>query len=109
MPRFDGRAVLVTGAAQGMGRAIAERFLEEGAAVTLFDLDAETVEATAAELRGKGTGAAVAGGGRGGGGGGGGGRGGGRRAGGARPCAAPATRAWRSAVGWTCWRRRPGS
>jgi NAD(P)-dependent dehydrogenase (short-subunit alcohol dehydrogenase family) len=48
MGRFDGKGVLVTGAAQGMGRAIAVRFLEEGASVVAFDLDAgvlgETVE-----------------------------------------------------------------
>ena len=46
MGRFDGKAVLVTGAAQGMGRAIATRFLEEGASVTVFDLDAALLEHT---------------------------------------------------------------
>jgi glucose 1-dehydrogenase len=50
MSRFDGKAVLVTGAAQGIGRAIVERFLGEGAAVTIFDLDGDLAEATAAEL-----------------------------------------------------------
>jgi NAD(P)-dependent dehydrogenase (short-subunit alcohol dehydrogenase family) len=48
--RFDGKAVLVTGAAQGMGRAIATRFLEEGASVTVFDLDASLLDETAGEL-----------------------------------------------------------
>jgi NAD(P)-dependent dehydrogenase (short-subunit alcohol dehydrogenase family) len=61
MPRFDGKAVLVTGAAQGMGRAIAERFLEEGAAVAIFDLDADLVAATANELGTTGKVVAVAG------------------------------------------------
>ena len=31
--RFTGRRVLVTGTAQGIGRRIAERFIEEGAEV----------------------------------------------------------------------------
>jgi len=61
MLRFDGKAVLVTGAAQGMGRAIAERFLEAGAAVAIFDLDAERVAATADELGTTGKVVAVAG------------------------------------------------
>ncbi len=61
MPRFDGKAVLVTGAAQGMGRAIAERFVEEGGAVVLFDLDGELVEKTASELSAKGKTVAVTG------------------------------------------------
>ena len=50
MGRFDGKSVLVTGAAQGMGRAIATRFLEEGASVTVFDLDADLLEQTSREL-----------------------------------------------------------
>jgi glucose 1-dehydrogenase len=48
--RFEGKGVLVTGGAQGMGRAIAQRFVEEGAAVVILDLDAELVERTAGEL-----------------------------------------------------------
>jgi NAD(P)-dependent dehydrogenase (short-subunit alcohol dehydrogenase family) len=48
--RFEGKGVLVTGGAQGMGRAIAARFLEEGASVVVLDLDAELVERTAREL-----------------------------------------------------------
>lgn len=50
MARFEGRAALVTGAAQGMGRAIAERLVEEGASVIVFDVDGELAERTAAEL-----------------------------------------------------------
>jgi NAD(P)-dependent dehydrogenase (short-subunit alcohol dehydrogenase family) len=61
MGKFDGKAVLVTGAAQGMGRAISERFVEEGAAVTLFDLDGDLVAETARQLSGKGRATAVAG------------------------------------------------
>lgn len=39
--RFDGSSVLVTGAASGNGRAIALKFAEEGAAVTVSDLQEE--------------------------------------------------------------------
>jgi NAD(P)-dependent dehydrogenase (short-subunit alcohol dehydrogenase family) len=50
MGRFEGRGVVVTGAAQGMGRAISEAFLAEGAHVVLADLNEEGVAATAEEL-----------------------------------------------------------
>jgi NAD(P)-dependent dehydrogenase (short-subunit alcohol dehydrogenase family) len=50
MTRFASKGALVTGAAQGMGRAIAERLLEEGASVVLFDLDRATLDETVAEL-----------------------------------------------------------
>lgn len=39
-----GRVVLITGAASGIGRACAQRFLEEGAAVVGLDLDAGIVD-----------------------------------------------------------------
>jgi 2-dehydro-3-deoxy-L-rhamnonate dehydrogenase (NAD+) len=50
--RFDlnGRRAVVTGAAQGIGRAITERFLASGAQVSLWDLDADALAATAREL-----------------------------------------------------------
>ncbi|MEU6696760.1 3-oxoacyl-ACP reductase family protein [Pseudonocardia sp. NPDC046786] len=47
---FTGRSVVVTGAARGVGRAIAERFTGAGASVFLVDFDADAVAATAAEL-----------------------------------------------------------
>jgi NAD(P)-dependent dehydrogenase (short-subunit alcohol dehydrogenase family) len=50
MGRFDGRGVVVTGAAQGMGRAIAGAFLAEGARVVLSDMNAKGVEDTAGQL-----------------------------------------------------------
>jgi len=57
--RFEGKGVLVTGAAQGMGRAITAAFLEEGARVVLADLNEEKVAETAHELGGGNDGRAV--------------------------------------------------
>lgn len=37
--RFQGKVVVITGAARGIGRATAERFLSEGAQVVLGDID----------------------------------------------------------------------
>ena len=51
---LGGRRAVVTGAAMGIGRGIAHRFLEGGADVVLVDRDAHAVEATADELRGVG-------------------------------------------------------
>jgi NAD(P)-dependent dehydrogenase (short-subunit alcohol dehydrogenase family) len=48
------RAVLVTGAAGGIGRAVAERFLALGDAVTLADVDEERLAKAAADLGGDG-------------------------------------------------------
>jgi len=51
MKRFQGRTVLITGAGSGIGRATAERFGSEGAAVVCADVNAEGAEATAAAIR----------------------------------------------------------
>ncbi len=51
MSRFAGRAAVVTGAAQGIGRGIVERLLEEGAAgVVAFDVNGPRLEAALAEI-----------------------------------------------------------
>jgi 3-oxoacyl-[acyl-carrier protein] reductase len=55
-----GRAVVVTGAARGIGRAAAERLLADGAAVALWDRDADRLRATAADLAGAGEVAPIA-------------------------------------------------
>jgi NAD(P)-dependent dehydrogenase (short-subunit alcohol dehydrogenase family) len=44
--RLQGNHILVTGAAQGIGRGIATRVAEAGADVTIFDLDTDTAAQT---------------------------------------------------------------
>ena len=48
------RRAVVTGAAQGFGRAIVERFLDSGASVALWDMDADESAKTAAQLESRG-------------------------------------------------------
>ncbi|MCB1646982.1 MAG: SDR family oxidoreductase [Pseudomonadales bacterium] len=52
--RFDNRRVIVTGAGSGFGAAIAARFNAEGAHVLLTDINADGMEAVAAQLSGPG-------------------------------------------------------
>lgn len=52
MKRLENRVAVVTGAASGIGRAVAERFTAEGAAVMLLDIQADTLDAAAGELPG---------------------------------------------------------
>jgi 2-dehydro-3-deoxy-L-rhamnonate dehydrogenase (NAD+) len=56
MNRIDlaGKRAVITGGAQGIGRAIAERLLASGAAVSLWDRDRVLAEATRGELAGQG-------------------------------------------------------
>ena len=56
MNRIDltNRRAVVTGGAQGIGRATVERFLDSGAIVSLWDMDAKELETAAAELKSRG-------------------------------------------------------
>ncbi len=51
MERLEGRVAVVTGAASGIGRALALRLAEEGMAVAVSDVEAEPLEETAGALR----------------------------------------------------------
>jgi 2-dehydro-3-deoxy-L-rhamnonate dehydrogenase (NAD+) len=50
MHRFDGKTGIVTGGARGIGRAIAQRLVREGACVMIADIDEVAAQATAADL-----------------------------------------------------------
>ena len=52
--RFSDQHVIVTGAATGIGRAIAHRFAAEGAKVVIANRNRERGEAVAQEIRDKG-------------------------------------------------------
>jgi NAD(P)-dependent dehydrogenase (short-subunit alcohol dehydrogenase family) len=51
--RLQGRRILITGAASGIGRATAELFAAEGAALTLLDRDAQALQAVAQQTGGQ--------------------------------------------------------
>lgn len=52
--RLENKTALITGAASGIGSAIAELFAREGAALALLDVDAAAAEALARQLTGAG-------------------------------------------------------
>ena len=56
---FEGQTAIVTGGAQGIGKAICQRLQGGGAGIAIWDLDQALAEATAQELSGGGAVAAV--------------------------------------------------
>lgn len=48
--KLSGKVAAITGAARGIGKACARRFLDDGVKVVISDVDAEGLAATAAEL-----------------------------------------------------------
>jgi len=52
MTRFEGRRVLLTGGASGIGKATAELFARDGAKLFIGDIDEAGARATAADLNG---------------------------------------------------------
>jgi NAD(P)-dependent dehydrogenase (short-subunit alcohol dehydrogenase family) len=52
--QLDGKVAIVTGAANGIGRAIAHAFADEGAKVVLADIDEDAGEEVAAEISDRG-------------------------------------------------------
>ena len=54
MKEFKGKVAVITGAASGIGRAIAERCLREGMKVVLADIDEVDLAKAEAELKAEG-------------------------------------------------------
>jgi NAD(P)-dependent dehydrogenase (short-subunit alcohol dehydrogenase family) len=52
MGKLEGRVAIVTGGAQGIGRAVVDKLAEEGAGVVVADIDGEKAEAAAAAVSG---------------------------------------------------------
>ena len=50
MTWLNGKSALITGAARGIGRGFAEKYLEEGATVAIADINIDAAEATATQL-----------------------------------------------------------
>src|SRR6516225_1188913 len=48
--KLSGKVAVITGAARGIGRACAERFLEDGCKVVITDVDGDNLAKTAAEI-----------------------------------------------------------
>ncbi len=50
-PRLKGKIALITGAGSGIGKAIAKRFVREGASVAINDLNEDNLQKSASEIR----------------------------------------------------------
>ena len=57
--KLDKKIAIITGAASGIGLAIARRYVEEGASVAIADLNADAAKAAAADLTKLGPGKAI--------------------------------------------------
>ncbi|SQC37360.1 Levodione reductase [Rothia kristinae] len=53
MQRYENRRAVITGAATGLGRAIAQRLAAEGARLELVDIDREGLTGTQAAVHGR--------------------------------------------------------
>ena len=51
MASLDGKVALITGAASGLGKAIAELYAKQGAAVAIADINQQAADATASEIK----------------------------------------------------------
>ena len=52
--RVKGQSVLITGAGNGIGEGIAKRLAEEGAVVTINDIDAQRADRVCQEIKARG-------------------------------------------------------